>query len=689
MPTIGDSLSFLEERLFFGREREIAEFQSWLIAGSGAEPVLNVTGHGGVGKSTLLRAFARQAVRLGRKVIWLDSREFRHTAEGLLAAIGAPSWQDPIEYINKNIPLILFDTYEELFDLGRYLIREFLPRLEIGVKVVFAGRYPLVQEGVADSVWRQLIRPMVLAPFSPEECRDYLRHRGVQEDGLLQQIVHATAGNPLALSLAADLALQMGVREFGALPEWHMVVRSLVEQLLKDVSDPLLRELLEASSIVRQFDESTLEAVSGRTGLGSAFRQLCGLSAIRPVEHGVTLHDDVRRALAEDLRWRRPERYHELRMRAIAYYRERAKTAPPSEREWLMTERIYLWGNSLMQQMAFQEGEPDQVWMEAARPEDHEALKALWEEGLRRGLSNGISIEPPAHDLETLAAMLRYHGTQVRVARDRLGRLLGFRTVLPLCLESIDLLRKHPGLWPLVEAYRQLPWVGELPPTPAETRVYYLIHVAQAETMPEATRATLIRDLFGLLTMDAIVLVTTPFPDYKGLLEALGFHRVPEAHNLGFGAHAPADGYVRDLGRIGVDAWFEAILNGRRPPQPLSREEWEQELQQALVHWENDAELAGSRLYGAMALPETSPGALRAALQQALVQAQRSAADPGEGEPYRAVELGYLTRGLTHERAAERMRVSRATFYRLLKRGVQGLATLLSQTPVAGSGIRV
>lgn len=678
MPTIGDSIAFLEEQLFFGRERELAEFQSWLTTGS--EPVLNLTGHGGVGKSTLLRAFARQAVRLGRKVIWLDSREFRHTPEGLLGAIGAPSWQDPIEYINKNIPLILFDTYEELFDLGRYLEREFLPRLEIGVKLVFAGRYPLVQEGMADSVWRRLIQPMALAPFSPEECRDYLRHRGIQEEGLIQQIVQSAAGSALALSLAADLALQMGVREFGALPEWHLVVRSLVEQLLRDVSDPLLRELLEASAIVRQFDESTLEAVSGRTGLGSAFRQLCGLSAIRPVEHGVTLHDDVRRALAEDLRWRNPERYHELRLRAIAYYRERSKTAPPAEREWLMTERIYLWGNSLMQQMAFQEGEPDQVWMEAAQPEDHEALQALWAEGLRRGLNNGIVIEPSVEDRTCLAAILRYEGAQVRVARDRLGRLLGFRTVLPLCQESIGLLRSHPGLWPLVEAHCNLPWVGELPATPAETSVYYLIHVAQDDTMPEATRSALIRDLFGLLTMEAVVLVTTPFPDYKGLLEVLGFHRVPEAHNLGFGPNAPADGYVRDLSRIGVDAWFEAMLSGRRPPQPLSREEWEQELQGALVNWENDGLLASSRLYSAMALSEQSPGALRTAIQQAVEQAQRAAIDQVEGEPYRAIVLGYLTRGLTHERAAERMRVSRATFYRLLKRGVQGLAAILSQS---------
>jgi len=39
-----------------------------------------------------------------------------------------------------------------------------------------------------------------------------------------------------------------------------------------------------------------------------------------------------------------------------------------------------------------------------------------------------------------------------------------------------------------------------------------------------------------------------------------------------------------------------------------------------------------------------------------------------------ALELTYLTRGITHEAAAERLSVSRATLYRLLQRGIRHLA---------------
>ena len=50
----------------------------------------------------------------------------------------------------------------------------------------------------------------------------------------------------------------------------------------------------------------------------------------------------------------------------------------------------------------------------------------------------------------------------------------------------------------------------------------------------------------------------------------------------------------------------------------------------------------------------------------------------GQATALRAVELAYLERGVSHERAAERMLVSRSTFYRLLRRGTQALARELA-----------
>ena len=41
-----------------------------------------------------------------------------------------------------------------------------------------------------------------------------------------------------------DLVVQFGVRDFAAPPEWHLILRTLVERLLHEADDPLVRELL-------------------------------------------------------------------------------------------------------------------------------------------------------------------------------------------------------------------------------------------------------------------------------------------------------------------------------------------------------------------------------------------------------------------------------------------------------------
>src|SRR5207244_364480 len=131
--------------------------------------------------------------------------------------------------------------------------------------------------------------------------------------------------------------------------------------------------------VVRQFDEATLTAITSQPNISTAFGQLCRLSVVRPGEYGLMLHDDVRRVLANDLRWRHRERFTELKLRAAAYYRERMQSAQPAEREWLLAERLSLWENSLVQALAFENQEPGEVWVEAARPEHLPEVLAVQE----------------------------------------------------------------------------------------------------------------------------------------------------------------------------------------------------------------------------------------------------------------------------------------------------------------------
>jgi hypothetical protein len=582
--------------------------------------------------------------------------------------------------------LILLDRFDELGEFADYLQSDFLPRLSTGVRVVIAGRYPVGLAWGQNELWHALIRPLRLELFTAAETRDYLRRRGLTDPGLVRQVGRAAGNNPLAVSLAADLVLRFGVREFASAPEWRLVVRSLVERLLLEVSDPALRELLEACAAVRQFDEATLAAVSGCHDVSAAFGRLCQLSFVSPAEHGLMLHDDVRRRLVEDLAWRHPDRYEGLRARALAYYRDRVRSAPASEREWLVADRFFLWGNALIQELFFGSDEPGQVWVQPSRSADHEDIRRLFSLRMACLLTPDMVAErlsPPVEDGDFFEAILRYPGTRLRVARDRDGRMLGFSTVLPVCQATIPLLDLHSAYAPLVHAYGSPDGLAALPASSDGATIFCLLHLVYDGEMPAATRAALLRDLSSVFASSGTYLSSTFVPANKRMLEACGFEHLPAARNLAWGADYPVDGYVLDLSCIGFEPWIEAVMSGRRPPRPLGRADLEQELQGVLRHWTDDGWLARSRLSELPAVPPVDGDVQRSsAVRQAILQAlaaPRTPAAAGLEAAYHAVELVYLSRRPSRKLEARHLSVSRATLYRLVKRGIRGLAEALSR----------
>ena len=202
------------------------------------------------------------------------------------------------------------------------------------------------------------------------------------------------------------------------------------------------------------------------------------------------------------------------------------------------------------------------------------------------------------------------------------------------------------------------------------------------EGAPKAAEATLHREWARLLARSGVYLITSIVPTHKRMLEGIGFERIPAAQHFLWGTECPFDGYVLDLTRIGVDAWLEAIVAGRRPPSPLRPEELERELLTVLTGWHDDSVLAASPLLQHAPLCAEIEGipssdTLRQAVRAALASA-RARANPQQELAYRALELGYFDKRTSHERAAERLSVSPSTFYRLLKRGVQGLAAAIA-----------
>jgi hypothetical protein len=688
VPTIAEALAASEQARFVGRADELALFERWLAAEPCAPEVLEISGPGGIGKSSLLAAFQRLATTRGRVVVEVDLRDAAGNAATLLGLLGGTDLPSAAERLNRASAVVLLDTSEEAGDLQRLVAEELLPRLDTRVRVVIAGRVRLSHGWRAERPGRVAIRSIALGGLRPEASRDYLQRRGLADSRLIEQILAGVGGHPLALSLAADLVLHTGIRNFTASPERHLLIRSLAEQLLRTITDPHLRELIEASAIVEQFDQATLEAIIGRPASAAAFEQLCRLSVVRPVTHGLTLHDEVRRILADDLRWRNREQYQSWRQRAAEHFRDRMRSAGAEDREWLLTQRLYLWGHAFVQRMLFGQDDPGEVWVEPGTAEDERDaldIEMIWHTQVLPPLGIVHYELDPEHDTAAheadIARLLALPGRRLAIARDEHGQALGFSLMIPVCIQTADYMGQHRVLGPLLRAYVSRVGPEAVPRGPEASGVWYMLQLTHKGLRHEAVTPALWRDVFSVFASAKVAMVTAFLKEHKELVRAMGFEPMPGEYPTIWGMSEASEAYVLDLAQIGLEPWIEAIMAGRQPPRALSADELEQAIQDALVHWRDDSWLATSALAQSTVLARLAPQAhgaetVRCVLRQALDRAS-AGATPDLALAYRAVEGAYLARTTSHERTAEELAVSRTTFYRLLRRGVQGLAQAL------------
>jgi len=129
--TLAARLEHRDRGRFAGRDAELAFLHRCL----GYDPpasVVHINGPGGIGKSALLREFARQAREDGLVVVSADGRELSPAPGALDAALR--------DAMSCDRPLVLLDSYERMTGLDAYLRRELLPALSDRALVVIAGR---------------------------------------------------------------------------------------------------------------------------------------------------------------------------------------------------------------------------------------------------------------------------------------------------------------------------------------------------------------------------------------------------------------------------------------------------------------------------------------------------------------------------------------------------------------------
>jgi hypothetical protein len=614
------------------------------LAKPGRAAAVFVHGPAGIGKTALLREATERATAAGDfALIWIDGRDIAPAPDQLEDALGAPP--------TEGRRLVVLDSFEHVEALGGYLRRVLLPALPDGAAILIGSRRapgpewaPREEDGGFLTV--------ALEPLDPGAAAEVLHRHGI--DGRAAEQARDWAhGNPLALELAAASARQ----ETGpAAAEGAGLDEDLVARLVEERLQGPHMATLATAAIARVTTPDLLADALLGADPEAEWEWLRGRDFVEPRGLGVAPHELVREAIRACLRRDHPLVERELRRRVGDHlYAIGTGPAGPlaiTDLAELADSPALHWGFS---------------WRASAR---------LRVDGLRAGDLEGIDPSLAGHRhaaiWEGSRALLEAapeHGT---VARDRDERLCG----LTISLTPVTAPRaadEDPILGPWLAHARRL----ERP----DTVIWRDMIGVGADRDP---------DLFGLLGMAGLLAATSGSPRYGYLPINPGLPGARQFAAAGGAVHVPEldarigaetiECHVVDWGPGGVLAALHAHvykeLGLAEPPRPTTGGAVSVAMvREAFRNLGVPADLATSPLAVGESVAERSDsarGALAAAVDGAFGDT------PGDELTQTVLRRGYLERNASHEAVAEALHLSRAAYFRRLRRGCERVAAYLS-----------
>lgn len=683
---LADRLAAARRGRFVGREAELELFRSALLAEQPPFAVLYLYGPGGIGKTTLLREYARMAEQQGVPALLLDGRGLDPSPQAfssaLRRALGLDEAGSPLEALAQAPrSVLLIDTYETLAPLDAWLREDFFPQLPGQSLVVMAGRTPPAAPWRSDLDWAALTRIVSLRNLRPEESRVYLAARGVAE-GRHPEVLAFTHGHPLALSLVADVLNQRDAQiAFGpqANPD---VVQLLLERFLRQAPSLAHREALEICAHVWITTEALLADVLGEEEAPALFAWLRGLSFIEQGPLGLFPHDLAREVLDADLRWRNPQAYQALHHQVRKHFDKIMRAARGHAKQLVMRDITYLYRHNPVTSSYYDWDVLGKAYTEPATPEDEPAILEMVQR----------------HEGDASAEIARYwlqrQPGAFTIFRSKEDRSLGFMAMLTLSAVTPTEAEADPAM---AAAQRFLQRYGPL-------RKHEELDCVRFWMGREDYQAA---DIHNLVTMVAGTafregnphrawsLATVADADHwQPFFASLNFDYTREAdftvggRSYGVFTHdwrvEPVSAWAKRVG----DRQLEAELQTRRAsPTPseqlvvLSEPEFTKAVRQALRDYTRPAALVTnpllrSRLLTREAGGEPTPAALQGLLRDAAATLQ---GNPRDEKLYRAIRRTYLEPAPSQEQAAERLGLPFSTYRYHLTNGIKRITAWMWQ----------
>ncbi|HMO59575.1 MAG TPA: hypothetical protein PKA05_16820 [Roseiflexaceae bacterium] len=684
-------LDMARRKRFVGRIAELELFRAVLQRDLPDVVVLHIYGPGGIGKSTLLREYARLAGEAGRCVITLDARHLDASPgeflTALQAALALPLDQSPLDAIAARPDIILFiDTYELLTPLDPWLRDVFLPQLPEHALVVIAGRRSPADEWRGDDGWGALTRMISLRNLQPEESETYLRARGLPPASCTQ-ILAATFGHPLALSLAADL---FGQHEASAAAGLHRdpdVVRMLLERFVAEVPEPIFRQALEVCAHTFTTDEQLLAACLGEEHAYAAFQWLRSLSFIEQGPYGLFPHDLTREVLEADLRWRNLQRFRDVHFQVRSHIIRQITATSGVAQHMAIFALLFLHRNNPFMHPFYEWHSIGQFYIDVAQPDDRPVIEQLIQH-----------FQGPESLAVTRYWYDRPHAT-FYVARAAGRAIAGFYHVLDISHVTAADMAADPALRAAMSHI-----TTHVPHLHGEPMIYF-------RNWMSADNYQLSPAIFNMGAMISLRLYfNTPRLAYSFTASASSDHyatmfdylRTPLAPDAAFSLDGQQFGvFVHNWRLEPVLTWME--LMGERElldemvaletlphtPQPiaLSQPEFAEAVRQALRDLRRPDLLAHNPLLLSRCVCDRSGQDATPATLQALLHASAAAltATPKLQKLHRALWHTYFEPAPTQEAAAELLNLPFSTYRYQLGKAIEQVITWLWQHEVYGS----
>lgn len=681
--TLADLLGRRRDGGFVGREAEQALFDDVLSGGSPTR-LLWVHGPGGVGKSSLLRAFQHRAsARVGTPGIRLDFSSVEPRPEAFLRELEDRRWAPA----GDPVPLLVLDTFERAGALESWLRDDWLPTLPGTAVVVVAGRRAPDADWRADEGWRHVLGEIRLRNFTREETSAYLRGRDVPapEHAAVAALTH---GHPLALSLVADLARQGGAGSLTRLDDVPGLVDELVRRLVETVPDTDHRRALQLCAHAWMTTEDLLREVLEVSDAGDLMGWLRSLSFVEAGPYGVFPHDLARDVIDADLRWRDPVAYADLHRRVQRASVRRATQVTGADQQRAIMQVVH--GHRHSATAAFWDySQLGAAYVDALRPGDRDDLLRM----TRR--------HQGAEQADLVAHWLERQPEAFRVVRTRERRPAGFATVLRLDRADAADTARDPAVRAVLDAIER-----KRPTRPGDhtTMMRFFIDADRNQAPSRTLNLGPVLSIQTLLADPAIgwdVLCWTDTGSMDPLMEFIDYQRLSGAeHNIGSTAYAA---FGRDFRRGPLAGWFDLLADRElgAPVEPpgrsgdgllaLSYDEFAASVGRALKDLHRRDRLAVNPLCRSRVVIDandeagTEPAELLAtALREAVANLREH---PRDAPSARALDRTYLRPAATQEAAAEVLGLPFSTYRRHLARGVQRVVELLWQRELGGQEV--